>query len=124
MITLVKDIKEADGITHNGTMHADEVFATAFLSLLFDNFKVARVSEIPKDISTNAIIYDIGKEKFDVFSIALWKGLEDMMSDVAQIGMIIAVRGRLIANKFTMANYDFKEVIIYGELIEILNKYF
>ena len=29
-----------------------------------------------------------------------------------------------IANKFTMANYDFKEVIIYGELIEILNKYF
>ena len=42
---------------------------------------------------------EIGKEKFDVFSIALWKGLEDMMSDVArgQIGMIIAVRGRLIA---------------------------
>ena len=67
---------------------------------------------------------EIRKEKFDVFSIALWKGLEDMMSDVAQIGMIIAVRGRLIANKFTMANYDFKEVIIYGELIEILNKYF
>ncbi|RGE96527.1 hypothetical protein DW760_04015 [Coprobacillus sp. AM29-13] len=67
---------------------------------------------------------EIGKEKFDVFSIALWKGLEDMMSDVAQIGMIIAVRGRLIANKFTMVNYDFKEVIIYGELIEILNKYF
>ena len=64
---------------------------------------------------------EIGKEKFDV---ALWKGLEDMMSDVTQIGMIIAVRGRLIANKFTMANYDFKEVIIYGELIEILNKYF
>ena len=61
---------------------------------------------------------EIGKEKFDVFSIALWKGLEDMMSDVTQIGMIIAVRGRL------MANYDFKEVIIYGELIEILNKYF
>ena len=29
---------------------------------------------------------EIGKEKFDVFSIALWKGLEDMMSDVAQIG--------------------------------------
>lgn len=24
---------------------------------------------------------EIGKEKFDVFSIALWKGLEDMMSD-------------------------------------------
>ena len=32
MITLVKDIKEANGITHNGTMHADEVFSTAFPS--------------------------------------------------------------------------------------------
>ncbi len=65
MITLVKDINEANGITHNGTMHADEVFATAFLSLYFGNFKVARVSEVPKDISTNTIIYDIGKGKFD-----------------------------------------------------------
>ena len=65
MITLVKDINEADGITHNGTMHADEVFATAFLSLYFGNFKVARVSEVPKDVSTNTIIYDIGKGRFD-----------------------------------------------------------
>ncbi len=65
MITLVKDINEADGITHNGTMHADEVFATAFLSLYFGNFKVARVSEVPKDISSKTIIYDIGKGKFD-----------------------------------------------------------
>ena len=65
MITLVKDLNEANGITHNGTMHDDEVFATAFLSLYFGNFKVARVSEVPKDISTNTIIYDIGKGKFD-----------------------------------------------------------
>ena len=65
MITLVKDLNEAEGITHNGTMHADEVFATAFLSLYFKNFKVARVSEVPKDIPTNTIIYDIGKGKFD-----------------------------------------------------------
>ena len=65
MITLVKDINEADGITHNGTMHADEVFATAFLSLYFGNFKVARVSEVPKDISSKTIIYDIGKGRFD-----------------------------------------------------------
>ena len=35
-----------------------------------------------------------------------------MMSDVAQIGMIIAVRGRLIANKFTMANCSFKIMIL------------
>ena len=94
---------------------------------------ISLVGKIVKNVENMAFIdievkrpfpEEIGKEKFDVFSIALWKGLEDMMSDVAQIGMIIAVRGRLIANKFTMVNYDFKEVIIYGELIEILNKYF
>ena len=65
MITLVKDINEVDGITHNGTMHADEVFATAFLSLYFGNFKVARVNEVPKDISSNVIVYDIGNGKYD-----------------------------------------------------------
>ena len=65
MITLVKDINDADGITHNGTMHADDVFATAFLSLYFNNFKVARVNEVPKDISSNVIVYDIGKGKYD-----------------------------------------------------------
>lgn len=65
MITLVKDLKEVDGITHSGTMHADEVFATAFLSLYFNDFKVARVNEVPEDIPSNTIIYDIGKGKFD-----------------------------------------------------------
>ena len=65
MITLVKDINDADGITHNGTMHADDVFATAFLSLYFNNFKVARVNEVPKDISSNVIVYDIGNGKYD-----------------------------------------------------------
>ena len=65
MITLVKDYHEAMGITHNGTMHADEVFATAFLSLYFKDFKVIRVGEVPKDINTNTIVYDIGKGKFD-----------------------------------------------------------
>lgn len=67
---------------------------------------------------------EIGKEKFDVFSIALWKGLEDMMVDVAQNGMIITIRGRLILNKFSQNKYEFKDMIIYGEVIEILNKYF
>lgn len=30
---LVTDIKDAKYITHSGTMHTDEVFATAFLDL-------------------------------------------------------------------------------------------
>ena len=65
MITLVKDYHEAMGITHNGTMHDDEVFATAFLDLYFNDFKVARVSEVKDDISPKTIVYDIGRGKFD-----------------------------------------------------------
>ncbi len=65
MITLVKNINEAMGVTHNGTMHADEVFATAFLDLYFKDFKVIRVSEVSPDISPDTIVYDIGKGKFD-----------------------------------------------------------
>ena len=33
MIEIVKRIEEANCITHSGTMHADEVFSTAFLEL-------------------------------------------------------------------------------------------
>ena len=42
MVQIVKSIEEANCITHSGTMHADEVFATAFLDLLFGNVKVFR----------------------------------------------------------------------------------
>ncbi|HIR49044.1 MAG TPA: MYG1 family protein [Candidatus Faecimonas gallistercoris] len=63
---LVTDIKEAKYITHNGTMHADEVFATAFLDLYKKDIKVIRVSELDRTkIKKGTIIYDIGRKKFD-----------------------------------------------------------
>ena len=56
---------KATFLTHCGTMHADEVFATAFLSFLFD-VKLARVKEITdEDRKRDVIIYDIGYGKFD-----------------------------------------------------------
>lgn len=56
---------KATFLTHCGTMHADEVFATAFLSFLFD-IKLARVKEITaEDRKRDVIIYDIGYGKFD-----------------------------------------------------------
>ena len=57
--------EEATFLTHCGTMHADEVFATAFLSFLFD-VRLARVKEITDDDrKRDVIIYDIGYGKFD-----------------------------------------------------------
>jgi uncharacterized UPF0160 family protein len=66
MIRLVNDIKEANCITHGGTMHADEVFATAFLELYLNDINVYRTMEInPNDFEKDIIIYDIGRGIFD-----------------------------------------------------------
>ena len=37
MITIVQQMGDANCITHNGTMHADEIFATAFLEMYREN---------------------------------------------------------------------------------------
>ena len=53
---LVKDITKAKYITHAGTMHADEVFATAFLDLYKKDVVLTRVTEIDntkKALETN-----------------------------------------------------------------------
>lgn len=62
---LVKSIEEADYITHSGTMHADEVFSTAFLDLYKKDIKVFRTTSINPDEYPNKTIYDIGRQKFD-----------------------------------------------------------
>lgn len=62
---IVNDINKATCITHNGTMHADEIFATAFLDLYLKNIKVYRTSELPKKLKKTVIVYDIGRGIYD-----------------------------------------------------------
>ena len=45
--------------THSGSFHADEVFATAILQLLFDDITVTRSRE-PQVIEAADIVYDVG----------------------------------------------------------------
>ncbi len=65
MIRLVDNIDNAKFITHSGTMHADEVFATAFLSLYLGDIDLYRTPEVDINKYPNAIIYDIGRGEFD-----------------------------------------------------------
>lgn len=66
MIRIVNNYNEANCITHNGTMHADEVFATAFLHLYKGDLNVYRVSEVDlSKVMDNTLVYDIGRGKFD-----------------------------------------------------------
>lgn len=62
---LVKNIYEAEFVTHSGTMHADEIFATAFLDLYYGDITVFRTTSVPTDLNKNVIVYDIGRGKYD-----------------------------------------------------------
>ena len=62
---LVNSIEEADYITHSGTMHADEIFATAFLDLYKKDIKVFRTTSINPDDYPEKTIYDVGRGKYD-----------------------------------------------------------
>ncbi len=66
MIRIVKNIKEANCVTHNGTMHADEVFATAFLDLYLKNLRVFRTSSVDlNQVDENVLVYDVGRGEYD-----------------------------------------------------------
>lgn len=65
MINLVKDIEKANYVTHSGTMHSDDVFATAFLELYKKDIKLFRTSNIDAKDYKDKIIYDIGYGEFD-----------------------------------------------------------
>jgi uncharacterized UPF0160 family protein len=65
MITLVKNIDEANYVTHAGTMHADELFATAFLELYKKEIKLFRTNQVNAEDYKDKIIYDIGFGEFD-----------------------------------------------------------
>ena len=66
MIKIVKRQEEANCITHSGTMHADEVFATAFLENLLKDIKVFRTTNVDFDlVRSNTLVYDVGRREFD-----------------------------------------------------------
>ena len=66
MIRLVNREEEANAITHSGTMHADEVFSTAFLELYRGDTKVFRTTKPDlSKVGEDTIVYDVGRGKFD-----------------------------------------------------------
>ena len=66
MIKIVKRQEDANCITHSGTMHADEVFATAFLENLLKDIKVFRTANVDFDlVRSNTLVYDVGRREFD-----------------------------------------------------------
>lgn len=78
-ITIVSptEIEQANAITHDGIFHADEIMATVLLSMVWPNLKVCRTSNVPKSLSDNAIVYDIGGRIYDHHHLGFNKARED-----------------------------------------------
>lgn len=105
MIKIVKTQEEADFITHSGTMHADEVFATAFLEQYFGKNKVLRTNNVEFDkLSTRVIVYDIGRGKFDHHQVDALKRDNDIT--YCSFGLLWKEFGKDFLKKEGFSNID------------------
>ena len=58
-VQVVQNISSARAVTHGGAFHAGDVLATAILSQVISDLTVARVSQLPPDITPSVVTYDI-----------------------------------------------------------------
>lgn len=105
-VKTTKNIEDANCITHSGTFHADEVFATALLSLLLDNITVLRVNEIEKNkVKNDTIVYDVGLGKLDHHQVG-GNGKRDNGVSYAACGLVWRKYGNNILEKIGVKNKD------------------
>ena len=64
-IKLIQDAAAAEYITHAGTFHADEVFATVILGKVFGSLTLCRANTVPAEVRKGVIVYDIGQGELD-----------------------------------------------------------
>ena len=117
MARIVYNINEANCITHAGTMHADEVFATAFLDLYLGDVNVFRTNFIDtEDISDDVLIYDIGRGKFDHHQIDALKRSNDIT--YCSFGLLWKEFGRKFLLESGFSNADSLWLEIDKDLVE------
>ena len=117
MVKVVFNIKEANCVTHSGTMHADEVFATAFLDLYLGDVRVFRTSSVNFDeIDSNVLVYDIGRGKFDHHQIDAVKRENDIT--YSSFGLLWKEFGKDFLKKKDFSNIDDLWLEIDKDLVE------
>ena len=117
MVRVVHSIEEANCITHNGTMHADEVFATALLEMYLKYVRVFRTTSVPSlGISKDTYVYDVGRGKFDHHQIDALKRENGI--PYSSVGLLWKEIGRELLKKY---DYFYIEEMFIGidkDLIE------
>lgn len=117
MIRVVNSIGEANCITHNGTMHADEVFATAFLDLYLGDVRVFRTSNVPSQgLNEGTFIYDVGRGKYDHHQLDALKRENGIT--YSSLGLLWKEFGKDFLTKYDYSNVDEMFLGIDKDLIE------
>ena len=117
MVKVVFKKEEANCITHSGTMHADEVFATAFLDLYLGNVNVFRTNNVnPNEVGENVLVYDIGRGKFDHHQLDAEK--RDNGITYSSFGLLWREFGKDFLKKSDFQNIDDLWLEIDKDLVE------
>ncbi len=120
MIKIVNSYEEANCITHNGTMHADEVFATAFLHQYMGDLRVYRVSDVDwSKVNKDTIVYDIGRREFDHHQLDAVK--RDNGITYSSIGLLWKEYGKDYLEKEGYSNVDQLFQGVDRDLIEAID---
>lgn len=117
MVEIVYKKEDANCITHSGTMHADDVFATAFLEMYLDEVRLLRVSSIdPKSVSKDTFVYDVGRGMYDHHQIDAARRDNDIV--YSSLGLLWRDFGRDFLTKRGFSNVEELFLGIDKDLIE------
>lgn len=123
-IKITKNIKEANCITHAGTFHADEIFATLILSKIMQEITLIRLPEFREqekaEARTDAIVYDIGGEKYDHHQLG-GNGQRPNGVKYAACGLIWKAFGRELLEKYEVKEIDYTLDYIDRNLIQFID---
>lgn len=123
-IKITENIKEANCITHAGTFHADEIFATLILSKIIPEITLIRLPEFREkeksEAKKDAIIYDIGGGKYDHHQLG-GNGQRENGTKYAACGLIWKAYGKEVLRKYEIKEVDYTLDYIDRNLIQFID---
>lgn len=119
-IKLTKNINEANCITHSGTFHADEIFATLILSKIMQKITLIRVQEVREKTNENVLVYDIGAGKYDHHQFG-GNGERENGIKYAAAGLIWKEFGRNLLENYNVEDIDYVWNYIDKNLIQFID---
>ena len=119
-IKIVKKIEEANCITHAGTFHADEIFATIILSKIMAEIKLIRVLKVEEEKYPSSIVYDIGGGKYDHHQFG-GNGQRSNGIKYAACGLIWKEYGKKLLEKYDIDDADYTWEYIDKNLIQFID---